>query len=369
MSHMADQGEQSGAGWGGRLRELDGWRAISVLLVIVHHIGRFQHTAVLSRIPGASSFVKYCGPLGVKVFFVISGFVICRLLILEELRFGRVSLKAFYCRRVLRILPPFYLYLSAIALLLLCGLIHESWAGILQCQLFLYDFKFSQPSWFVGHTWSLAVEEQFYLLFPSMWVLTPKAWRGRLFSIVFLLITVWNLSMVTGHWDTITWNDTRAGFSCISCGVLMAVFEQRCRAIVRELPALAVAALGFILLLHPVGIFGWKATAYESVFVPPAIAVVLLFSLMRATALSRVLCSRPLQAIGVTSYGIYLWQQLFTAARERYAGAGIIIFWLLPLLCAIVPLSYVLLEKPAMRLGRRLAERVRPRSVFAKAAS
>jgi peptidoglycan/LPS O-acetylase OafA/YrhL len=84
---------------GGRLRELDGWRAVSVLLVMLHHILGYQHHGLMSRFSFLDHTVDYLGSLGVKIFFVISGFVICRLMISEELRYGSVSLKAFYYRR------------------------------------------------------------------------------------------------------------------------------------------------------------------------------------------------------------------------------------------------------------------------------
>ena len=205
-----------------RLRELDGWRAVSVLFVILHHIAGYQHRRLVSQFSFLDLRVSHIGPLGVDIFFVISGFVICRILVLEELRYGSVSLKGFYCRRIFRILPPFYIYLAALSALLCLGLIHESWRAILCSALFLFDIKGTPSSWFVGHTWSLALEEQFYLIFPTMWVLTPKSWKGQVFLGVFFLISAWNLSMVYTKWDTLTSAHTRVGFGCICCGVLMA---------------------------------------------------------------------------------------------------------------------------------------------------
>ena len=97
---------------------------------------------------------------------------------------------------------------------------------------------------------------------------------------------------------------------------------------------------------------------YESVFVPPALALVLVFSLERGNLLRAFLRSRVVQAVGVTSYGIYLWQELFTAPATEYGPSGRPIAFLLPLLFVVVPLSYLFVEKPAMRLGRRLTERI-----------
>jgi peptidoglycan/LPS O-acetylase OafA/YrhL len=352
-----------------RLRELDGWRAVSVLLVILYHVAGYQHHGLVSRSSFLDLRLHYAGPLAVKIFFVVSGFVICRLLISEGLRYGSVSLKAFYYRRALRILPPLYVYLAAISLLLCLGLIQERARSILGAALFLYDVGINPQSWFVGHTWSLAVEEQFYLIFPTMWVLTPKARRGQVFLAVFSLCAAWNVLIGYTGWHSHMSSETRAGFACIGCGVLMAIHEARIRPIVIRVPALIVALVGFTLLLHPVGSTSWQAVLYESVLVPPAIGLVLLFSLDRGVRLRAFLCSRPVQAVGLTSYGIYLWQQLFTGPQAflsdtgqfipAFLGAGRIIPQLLPLLCLIVPLSYFLIEKPAMAYGKFLSRRTR----------
>jgi peptidoglycan/LPS O-acetylase OafA/YrhL len=344
-----------------RLRELDGWRAVSVLLVIVHHIAYYQHGRPLSRVPSLSHMVLYFGPLGVKIFFVISGFVICRLLLLEESGFGSISLKAFYCRRVFRILPPFYIYLTAVTLLFCFGLIHQTRKEIVSAALFLYDIHSGPQSWHVGHTWSLAVEEQFYLLFPTTLVLLPRRWRRFAFLGVFFLCAAWAASMVyTGQNSRVSFN-VRAGFTCIACGVLMALHERHLRPLAKAVPALVVALVGLTLLVHPLAsdTYTWWVALYETLFVPPAIGLVLLFSLERAPSLRAVLCSGPVQAVGLTSYGIYLWQQLFTAPKQYFSGPGEMIPMLLPMLCLVVPLSYFLVEKPAIAYGKSLSRQLR----------
>jgi peptidoglycan/LPS O-acetylase OafA/YrhL len=345
----------------GRLRELDGWRAISVLLVIAHHLGAFQYGHIVAPHLRSAAVFSNIGPLGVKVFFVISGFVICRLLILEEKRNSNVSLKGFYIRRVFRILPPLYLYLAVLGLLLAFGLIHETWSGICSSAFFLYDFvPAMRGGWGVGHTWSLAVEEQFYLTFPILWVLTRKLGRGRVFLGIFCLLAAWNLWAAMANWNQITVPSTRAGYACICWGVVLASFETRARAVGRKIPSLVAAALSLILLWHPVGFSTWRSALYESVYMPLAIGTVLVFSLECTLWFRTVLCWKPVQAIGLSSYGIYLWQQLFTGPAEFYTATGKPIQFFLQLLLVIVPLSYFFVERPLMRLGRSLANRVRP---------
>ncbi len=361
-----------------RLRELDGWRAISALLVIVTHIGAAQHPGIFSRIPHTARAVPalqfYWGPLGVKIFFVISGFVICRLLNSEDSSYGSVSLKAFYYRRASRILPPFYVYLAALWVLLSLGLIKDSWRTIVAASLFLTDIRgIPLPhSWFIGHTWSLAIEEQFYLVFPALFVLTPKLRRGRVCLAVFLLMVLWNLSAAYRDWDWITSTQTRAGFACISFGVLMAIYEPRARRLAKAVPAYVTVTIAIILFFPFYWITGLQEALFQSLFVPLAIGLVLLFSVERGPLLRRFLCCRPMQAIGVTSYGIYLWQELFTAPKTFVSASGVIPYFspageiipmLLPLLVVIVPLSYFLIEKPAMRLGRALSLRARQKAL------
>jgi peptidoglycan/LPS O-acetylase OafA/YrhL len=351
----------------GRLRELDGWRAVSVLLVILSHLGAYQYQRFVSpHVHLAATFANF-GPLGVKVFFVISGFVICRLLILEEKRYGDVSLKGFYIRRAFRILPPLYLYLLLLSLLLAAGLIVESWGAIRSAALFLYDIVPARPAdwrFFVGHTWSLAVEEQFYLTFPTLLVLTLKIGRGPFFFGLFGLLAAWNFVCSLHGWNQFTTPPVRSGFACISCGVLMALFETRARAIARTIPTLVVAAVGLTLFWHPNDTLSWVSALYDSVYTPLAIALVLIFSLARELRLRAFLCWKPVQAVGLTSYGIYLWQELLTAPSGFYTASGKPISRMLPLLFVIIPLSWFFIEKPAMRLGRSLSEKVRGEPVL-----
>jgi peptidoglycan/LPS O-acetylase OafA/YrhL len=256
-------------GHGGRLRELDGWRAVSVLLVIFDHILATQHGSLLSKYPLLDFWARSAGPLGVDVFFVISGFVIFRLLISEEARSGSVFLKAFYYRRIFRILPPFYIYLAVVFVLLSLGVIDESRKGILFAALFLQDLHLGLGGWFTGHAWSLAVEEQFYLVFPIMWVLAPRRFRNPLFVTVLLLCAAWNLSLIFTGWDARISTVIRGGFVCIAFGVVIAIYEARARSIANRVPAFIVAIVGLILVMHPVRAHTWLADGYETFVTAP----------------------------------------------------------------------------------------------------
>src|ERR1700722_2137413 len=213
-----------------RIKELDGWRAISVLLVILAHLGAYRFGHLVSPHRHVFVLATNIGLLGVKVFFLISGFVICRLLILEERRFGSASLSRFYVRRVFRIIPPFFFYLAVVCLLFSLQMIVGSWRAILNAALFLYDFRLIGNCWSVAHTWSLAVEEQFYLIFPTLWMLTRKGGRERFFPLVLVLLVAWNLLGSAFDWNQYMLPPVRAGFACIALGVVMAIFERHARA-------------------------------------------------------------------------------------------------------------------------------------------
>lgn len=344
----------------GRLKELDGWRAISVILVIVHHICWGQCGQILSPHARLFHVFRYMGPLAVKIFFVISGFVICRLMIHEEHREGSVSLKAFYIRRAFRIIPPFYAYLAVVALLTLLHWIVNPWGAMLAGLFFVYDLLINNAhDWFVGHAWSLAVEEQFYLVFPTLWLLCRKMNRVRFFSIVFCLIVAWNVIAAVFSGDGIMTPVARPGFASICCGVIMALMERRARIIARAVPSIVPAVLMLILLWNPLFLPKWSSAVYECIFMPPAIALILMYSVEREGWLRSLLLWRPLQAVGVTSYGIYLWQELFTGHAPDLTPAGKPLAFMLPLLLVIIPLSWRFIEKPAMEIGRSLATRSR----------
>lgn len=341
----------------GRIRELDGWRAVAVSMVVLAHFIIERHAAVVAPLRGLERTIRYSGYLGVQIFFVISGFVICRLLLREEARYGSFSLKNFYYRRICRILPPFYLYLAVLFFLSTAGWIQLPRHSAGSAGLFLYDFHSYQRPWFTGHSWSLAIEEQFYLLFPLTLMLTPRRYRIAVCVAISVGCVLWTTSMIFTGWNSLLSSGVRAGFAAISYGVLVAMLETPARALAARVPGWIIALLALILIIHPVTFNNGVAALYESTFAPLAVAVILLFSLDRGRLLRGFLCSRLVQAVGLSSYGIYLWQELFTGRTELYFGPGRKIPVLIPLLLVIVPASYFLIEKPAMRYGRLLSRR------------
>ena len=185
-----------------RIPTLDGWRAIAIAAVAIHHIGRGFYT---SEDAYASSITRY-GAFGVDIFFGLSGLLITKLL-LDEWRgsssnssgtAGRDSknssfdLRGFYVRRAFRILPPYLAYLLVCTV---AGLWRSPWEAA-GCLLFFRNYV---PDHLVGdatqHLWSLAVEEHFYLLWPGLlFLLKPR--RGRIAG------SCWHVRSACGEW----WN-------------------------------------------------------------------------------------------------------------------------------------------------------------------
>ena len=147
-----------------RLPSLDGLRAISIFLVLLGHAGGTHGLVRLDL--GIGDYAH----LGVVVFFVISGFLITRLLLSEHAKKGQVSLQRFYTRRALRLFPASYTYIACITLLWLSGILHLEPRDLWHAVTYTVNYLPGR-TWQVGHLWSLSVEEQFYLLFPVLLIL------------------------------------------------------------------------------------------------------------------------------------------------------------------------------------------------------
>ncbi|TMA40976.1 MAG: acyltransferase, partial [Deltaproteobacteria bacterium] len=158
----------------GRIPSLDGLRALSISLVVFGHLGG----TVGFPIGSPRLVLPFLAVLGVRVFFVISGYLITRLLLDEQEKRGSICLSMFYFRRIFRILVPYYVFLIAMAAAARLGWV-ELGPGDLGYALAYIGNYHPHSAWTLGHTWSLAVEEQFYVLWPLLVVGLLVAFRGR----------------------------------------------------------------------------------------------------------------------------------------------------------------------------------------------
>ncbi|MEO6597931.1 MAG: acyltransferase [Planctomycetota bacterium] len=350
---------------------LDGLRAIAVLLVMWVHIP--ADVAGYPEWLKAGVWLIGPGGLGVEIFFVLSGFLITRILIAE--RKQGLPVRWFLLRRLLRIFPIYYL-------LLLAMLLVRPAAEIGWCALYLYNVKsiFWPEGGPLEHTWSLCIEEHFYLLWPIVVAFAKPTWAPRVLAFGAMPLAVVGAFVVCLLVEPETslravQHGSPFRFLSLGAGSLLAFGEGWLRAEPRRSTALAFGLLAIALLLHPhfVFLFGplWFGPIWSDTpeWVPqsmvPAIwlvhsaalctGLVLLGVLAEATRWSpfRVLTIAPLRAIGRISYALYLYHLPIYYALvlpERTAARA----WLaIALSLAAATVSYFVLERPIQRLSAR----------------
>ena len=343
------------------LPTLDGWRAVAILGVLICHASAGVFAANGTHPDSRLFDLTRYGALGVDIFFGISGFLICTRLLQEEQARGRISLKNFYIRRGFRILPPYLLYLAILALIWAAGFVALHPRDLLSCIFFFRNYV--AGSWYTGHFWSLAVEEHFYMLWPCLLFFTGSR-RGRVL-VVALAVTV-------AVWRAI---EFRYGF--VSHHLPGASFYERTDVRIDALLWGCWAALLFHLpawrerfsrWLTPVVWFGLAALYVFCVAAQPHFAAMfeamivpflLVATVVRpAWWLGRLLESSPMRWVGRISYGLYLWQQLFTASGADSFAGKFAYLQRFPLniaaIFACASLSYYLMERRMIRKGHAL---------------
>ncbi len=334
-----------------RISAIDGWRAISVSFVIVSHV--LAHLPFVGQSARAVAISRDYGALGVRVFFVISGFVICRGFIKEQYKYKRISVAAFYVRRVFRILPPLLLYLLVICSLTLAGLVDRDTIGAVKGLLFVCDIEGIDCGGYLGnHQWSLAVEEQFYLVFPLLFLFSgQRPW----FFLAFLL-AVPSISLVLAILKFADAASFIGTFVFISTGVVCAFNERRIVDLAAKLPAGSIAAAIIAVLVISVMPPGRSYTILGNFVLPLLIAFVLLVTTLVKSSWQRFLAARPMAIFGRISYGVYLWQQL---ATYPFPDAGYLFYLCSIGTCFIFCLgSFYYFEKPLIAFGHELSRRL-----------
>ena len=352
------------------LSSLDGLRALSIILVILSHC--FYGTR----------YGKYAnGHSGVCIFFVISGFLITTLLIKERITTGEISLKRFYIRRCLRIFPVAYLFLFTLIILNRIFQLNISSFNFITTALYLKNLTFLYPvdNWQVGHFWSLAIEEQFYLLFPFIMVYNFKLYI-RLVIVFILGAPVLNMLFYHGggvlaqgspHFVLRLLMDIWGrGTSFILCGSLCSILLFKGMipvAFLEKFKGAALYLLLLLLLMDTRGILDFPGKEVINLyFFAPGLCIVVLLGLYKGNSFSFTFLNNPLvRTIGVLSYSLYVWQQLFTSQQPwanafRYGAAA---WFNLPILGLVAYLSYHLFEKKFLRLKDRFAVKAGPAQV------
>ena len=359
-----------------RLPGLDGLRAVAVLGVVLYHLG-------VPWLPG--------GLLGVDVFFVLSGFLITTLVVEEIERTGRVNLRAFYLSRARRLLPGLFLVLAAVSLLSVLALPEERAElrrDVVAAMMYVSNWSYvlNEQSYFesVGrppmlqHLWSLAVEEQFYLLWPAVVAGAMVVGRHRLRRVAALaaVISATWMALLAAHQGYPLTNDpSRAYFGTdthamgLLLGAALATFWSPWRIwrpdrswLTSERPTgqrlgtalvdlVGVAALaGIVWTFFAVGEF--SPLLYRGGFFAVAGCSALLVASLAHPAglLGRVLAVQPVRYLGERSYGIYLWHwPLALVTRPGFElpfGGWFSVLVRLAIIVGAAELSYRYVEQP-----------------------
>jgi len=346
---------------GKQIPTLDGLRAISFLIVFV------SHTGLIPAVPGG---------FGVTVFFFLSGYLITTLMRREMEKSGTVSLRNFYIRRALRILPPFYLVLAVASIMTEAGAFKDvtiEWKGVAAQVFHFSNYWLIINHWPRGQApgtpvfWSLAVEEHFYLLFPLIFL---AFWRAR-FSArakalsllgVCAVILLWRIYLVSHGSSperTNMGSDTR--FDSILFGCILAFWNN---------PALEGRDANTFLwrnVLLPLGVAGlvfsfvYRSAAFRETFrytlqglclIPVFVAGVRWPTMLPF----RLLNWRPVAFMGVLSYSLYLVHFVVLRCLEaNLATLSPVVRAALALAISLLLayLIYVTIEKPCARLRKR----------------
>lgn len=353
------------AGGAFRIPCLDGLRAVAVLLVFIGHAG-------LPTVVGAGT--------GVTIFFFLSGYLITTLLRREHAQTGRISLRDFYVRRALRILPPLYVFLAVAVILTVTGVVTGQltaigiWAAVLHVTNFVMLFGDSSnliPG--SGLLWSLAIEEHFYVVFPLLYLALlrlPRKAQGAVLVALCLGALAWRCVLVFGYGvdsdRTYYGTDTRADALLVGCLLAVVANPVLDRIRLRASRSLAVLFVGGLLVVIgeqvPTLLMATVGQTLQSIGLLLAFAAILAAP---HSVVGRLLEWAPLARLGVLSYSFYLFHGVVLSAIEENTAWGTTLaaavgFTVTLLLSQGV---HVLVERPLARIRRRLAHQTPPPGV------
>lgn len=299
--------------------DIDGLRAIAVIPVVLFHAG-----------------VLYFGGgyIGVDVFFVISGFLITGIL-LEDIRKERFSIASFYERRARRILPALFIVLLFASIgaywLLMPNEARDFGRSLIATLFFVSNIAFSREmGYFDGpaalkpllHTWSLAVEEQFYILYPLFLFLVTRFFRKKYATAISSVLVVsfaYSVWRVHTEPSTSFYLATTRAWELLIGGLLAIQSIPKLR---QRLAAnlLGIAGLGFIAY----GVFAFSAATpfpgWHAIFPCLGAALIIYSGMEVPTIVGKVLSLKPMVFVGLISYSLYLWHWVIIVYTKQYLG-------------------------------------------------
>lgn len=328
-------------------RGLNGIRAIAALAVLFSHImGGLSHFG-LNQLGKSLNLASF----GVTMFFTLSGFLITYLLLKEKEKTDKelINIKHFYIRRVLRIWPLYFLYLSVCVIIF--AFLSTDYD---KSQLFFYVFLLAnvplilqQSLPYLGHLWSIAVEEQFYLFWP--WVAKVKKQKLLRYTVILLILLLamkylfffinYKYSIQT---PLITITVTR--FYCMIIGCIAAILYYRESKIINYLSSIYFSVFSWLILfLAAINKFQISSSLIDHEIISIITVGIILTQIKRENYIID-LDSKPFNFIGKISYGIYVYHPIIIFLYSKYFGAFIndiwynylIIFILIPITTIVV---------------------------------
>lgn len=353
----------------GYIKGFDTLRAISILMVLITHLGLYQYfegnAFLIDRV-----WHLFSGLTGVQIFFTISGFLITRILLQEKINFGKINFWHFYVRRFIRLLPALIVFYFIYLLFYSLKWIPLDPKGLMFSITYLYNFiPNAYYSGILGHMWSLGVEEQFYILWPLVISLFYSVRAYFVTVIVFLL-----LSLIAIYWlpdQIFAYHGNHYSFGKAfqlerwfipavlpivlgSCTAALMVYKE---AVVRRWSpsiGMLLATLFFCSPLYlPESFLPFKY-AFQSVGIS---LILLMICLYPESSGVRFIHRQPFIYIGKISYGIYVFQGIFqmTGPGSQLKVQQFPLNIILTLLVAV--LSYELIEKKCLRLKHKFTAR------------
>jgi peptidoglycan/LPS O-acetylase OafA/YrhL len=343
------------------IKGFDGLRAISIIFVLCAHLGVYDSLSVTGWPFLLGETIS--GMAGVNVFFTISGFLITILLLNEKARTGTIGYKKFIIRRFLRLLPPLLCFYLILLLLIFTGNLDIKISAVVISFCYLYNFVLRELYYNeLGHTWSLAVEEQFYVFWPwvifyfkkkGLFVTTSLIFMMALLAVSFvpdIRVNYHSRSYLIGELLPVN----RLFLPPIMIGSAFAILNFYNAAQIKKLiSSLPVIVLFIVLILSA---FWLPARFFNYLFVFQALGYGLLLTYIthhQDLWFTTLLEWKPLAFIGKISYGIYVWQGLFLGSNH------IGLLWIqqpfqnIALTFLVAILSYYFIEKKALQLKSR----------------
>jgi peptidoglycan/LPS O-acetylase OafA/YrhL len=339
---------------------LDGLRGLSIALVFYTHATQTHALEAFSSEPHID-----LGNLGVRLFFILSGFLFTTMLVAEREATGTIGLPMFYLRRCLRLMPAFYAYVLVLGLVAALGFVRLGDNDLLCALTFTTNYHPTRE-WELGHLWTLAVSEQFYLVWPATILFFGR--RGALHAALGAIVLAPVIRTLTYVFAPSLRPTIGESFETVvdalAMGALVALLDKKSGVLGRVLShkmtpivALAIGCLAHSFQAH----ISFSYTVGETI--TNAALAVLVGSVLTSprTPFARLLDTRAMSYLGTISFSLYLAQQpFFSTTRDDWSTQFPVS--VIAAIAAGLALHYAV-ERPVMMLRSRITRRLRARTV------